>query len=56
MTKYQPHEGGSQPNKPKRDANGVQQFANSPKPDASCPPNMVRDPATGECVPEDLEG
>ena len=54
MTKYQPHEGGQQPNKPPRDGNGVQQFAAKPQPD-SCPPGTVRD-ASGECVPEDREG
>lgn len=47
---YQPHEGGQQPNVPPRDPRGVQRFAAKPQPDA-CPPGMIRDPATGECVP-----
>ncbi|WP_162637314.1 hypothetical protein [Streptomyces griseorubiginosus] len=51
MTSYQPHKPGEQPNKPDRDGRGVQRFANSPQTDASCPPGLMRDPATGECVP-----
>jgi hypothetical protein len=50
MTGYQPHEPGEQPNKPDRDANGVQQFTTK-KAMPKCPPGMVYVPSTGECIP-----
>ena len=54
VTQYPTHRPGEAPPKPDRDPHGVQQFASQPVPD-TCPPNMVRDPGTGECIPEDQE-